>query len=274
MKFRARPLAALFAGLVAFSLQAGQTPDPLRAGWEELTFLNPNPALVHFREAGEADPNSREVHLGEALALLNAQPRSETNLAEARRIFEALATTGPDDEIGIAAAYYLARLRQIHDDTTDDTAAMLDYRALLQAHPGHPIAELAAPKLAILLLYADVAMDRWEQHVQEILTLLPSLQSLEARRDTRLILADALLKLRRDHARAYPLITYCLRENLVVRSYRLNTLLLQAAESARVLGFKTEAAGFYRSFLENAPYDVKSAEVRLRLAQLAPTSAP
>ncbi len=270
-----RPLAMLLSAALVFSTAVlAAAEDRVRTAWEELSLLNPNDAQQLFHAAAAHDPASREARLGEALAQLNAQPRSEARLADARRLFESLRAENPADDAGIAATYYLARLRQIHDYATDRTPAILAYRALLAAHPGHPIAELAAPKLAILLLYDDVAPAVWDQRAQEIFTLLPQLQSPEARRDTRLILADALIKLRRDHARAYPLLAHCLDANLIVRVQRLNSALLQAAESARILGRNSEAAAYYARYLEQFPRDIKSSEVRHRLAALSGKVAP
>jgi hypothetical protein len=264
----------LAAALVFSSAVLAAPEDRVRPAWEELSLLDPNAAQELFHAAATHDPASREARFGEALAQLNAQPRSETRLADARRLFEALRSENSDDDTGIAATYYLARLRQIHDYATDRTPAILAYRTLLAAHPGHPVAELAAPKLALLLLYDDVAPAVWEQRVQEILALLPQLRSPEGRRDTRLILADALIKLRRDHARAYPLLTDCLAAGLIVRVPRLNSTLLQAAESARLLGRDSEAAAHYARYLELFPRDIKSSEVRARLAALSGKAAP
>ncbi len=269
MNLRERPLALLFSATLAFSVFAAEPDTRVHSAWEELALLNPDEAQRLFHAA-----TGREARFGEAVALLNAQPRSEAKLAEARRLFTNLQEENAADDTGIAATYYLARLRQIHDYATDRTAAILAFRALLAAHPGHPVAELAAPKLALLLLYDDVTPAVWETRAQEIFTLLPQLRSPEARRDTRLILADALIKLHRDHARAYPLLVYCLDGDLIIRPQRLNTALLQAAESARLLGRDREAAGLYTRHLEQFPRDIKASEIRARLGALTGKAAP
>lgn len=274
MKLREHPLALLFACTAAVGAFAASPDDRVQSAWTELALLNSDGALELFRSVPESAASRREIEFGEAVALLNAQPRSEAKLAEARRLFTAVQEQNPDDDTGIAATYYLARLRQIHDYAPDRTAAVLAYRALLAAHPGHPVAELAAPKLALLLLFDDVPATVWEQRVQEISDLLPRLRSPEARRDTRLILADALIQLRRDHARAYPLLVYCLDENLIVRPQRLNTALLQAAESARFLDRTAEAAALYTRYLDQFPRDIKASEIRARLDALPRKGAP
>lgn len=234
-------------------------------GWQELSLLNASEAQQAFTAAAEANPASREARLGEALSLLQLRSRTPGNIAAAGQLLETLRTENAADDAGIGAAYYLARIQQVHSFTPDRQAAVAGYRALLAAYPGHHYAQLAAPKLALLLLYDDVPPDEWEQRVEEIQALIPRLTTPEAIRDTRLTLATAFIRLRHDHARAYPLIASCLAAGSVTRMTRLNALLVQAAESAQRLGKKAEAAGYYARFLEEFPHDSKSDEIQHRL---------
>lgn len=248
----------------ACPLLAFGAPDPsdTREGWKELSLLNAAPARAAFA----ATAPSREARLGEALAVLQARSRSAGSLADARRRFDALRQEQPDDDVGIAASYYLARMSQLHDLVPDRAAAVAGYRALLAAHPEHAYAQLAAPKLAILLLYDEVDDSEWERRVDSLLALLPQLTAPEAARDFRLTLATALIRLRRDHMRAYPLLTTCLAGSSLVRLSHVNALLLQAAESARVLGRPQEEIAWYTRFLADFPHDPRSDEIRRRLA--------
>jgi len=270
----ARPLAVLCALLSVCRLSGSAPEARLREAWDELARLNPNVARDGFAAVTAAQPAEREARFGLALASLNTQPRRAATLAAARREFTALRDENPRDDFGIGATYYLARLDQILDDPPNPVAAVAGYRALLAAHPGHPYAELAAPKLAILLLYDDVTPAIWELRLVELTALLPRLQSPEACRDTRLVLADALIKLQRDHARAYPLLVHCLEHNLIARMPRLNAVRLQAAESARQLGRESEAIAHYTRYVEQFPHDVKTPEVRRRLGELQQKAGP
>lgn len=234
-------------------------------GWQELSLLNASEAQQAFAAAAEADPTSREARLGAALSLLQLRSRTPGTIAAASELLEALRTENANDDAGIGAAYYLARISQLHSFMPDRAAAVAGYRALLAAHATNYYAQLAAPKLALLLLYDDVAPDEWERRVNEIQALIPRLTAPEAVRDTRLALAMAFIRLRHDHARAYPLFASCLADGSVTRMTRLNTLLVQAAESAQRLGKKAEAAGYYARFLEEFPHDSKSDEVQRRL---------
>jgi hypothetical protein len=125
----------------------------------------------------------------------------------------------------------------------------------------------------VLLLYDDVTAAEWDRRVAEIEALLPQLSTPEAVRDTRLTLGTALIRLRHDHARAYPHFTACLAAGTVTRLSRLNAVLVQTAESAARLGRPAEAAGYYAEFLRAFPNDVKSDEIRRRLAALPPVAS-
>lgn len=232
-------------------------------GWLDLNRLDPAAAQSKFE-----DRTDRKSRLGQALVLLGAQPRTDARIHEARTILEELRAGNPNDDTGIAATYQIARIDQLFAQPANPAAAIATYRELLARHPGNPIAERAAPKLTLLLLYAEVENATWEQHVAEITALLPSLQSPSAQRDTRLVLADALLRLRNDHARALPLFEYCLQRNLIVRPPGIASALLTAAECARVVGRKAEAAAYYRRYVQEFPREPGVSEAGRRAEQL------
>jgi len=269
-KFLLAAFCLLAVTAAGAALEAGDLPT----GWKELSLLNTSEAQTVFANAAQAAPASREARLGGALALLQLRSRIAGNIASAREQLEALRRENSGDDSGIAAAYYLARIQQVHSFTPDRAVAVAGYRALRTAHPGHVYAQLAAPKLALLLLYDEVPPDEWERRVAEVQAMIVRLDAPEAVRDTRLILATALIRLRRDHARAYPLITACLEAGSITRKPRLNALLLQAAESAHQLGREAESAEWYGRFLAEFPHDTKADENHRRLAQRSPEARP
>ncbi len=269
MRFRQMMLCIVALALpgAAVGAENAPAPDP-NAGWQELSLVNAREAQTAFASASAADPASRDLRLGAALALLQLRSRTAANIAEAGRLLTALQVENPNDDDGIGAAYYLARIAQVHSFTPDRAAAVAEYRALLAAHPDHPYAQLAAPKLANLLLYDEVPPAEWERRVAEIGALLPSLTAPEAIRDTRLALAMAHIRLHHDYARAYPLFASCLEAGSITRLPHLNAILTLAAESARQLGKPAEAAHYYDRFLAEFPQDVKADEIRRRLMRL------
>ncbi len=250
--------------LLSTSLGAAESSALSPPGWVALSRMDTTTALKIFSR----DTTTRKSRLGHALALLSGADKAAANLQDCRRELIALRNEVPLDDYGIAATFYLARIAQHYEKEPDLAAIINTYRALLADHPGHPIAELAAPKLAILLLYADVTPEEQDARFDEIEALLPALRFAHNQRDTRLVLADALLRLRRNQERAYPLINYCLEENLILRSTRLNQYLLQAAEAARSLGYRAQAIKHYEHFIEAFPRDNKTDEARRRLQQL------
>jgi tetratricopeptide (TPR) repeat protein len=271
MRFR-RLRLIIVAWVLPAAAVCGEDPSlsANQRGWQELSLANAREAQDAFANAIAAHPTDRDTRLGAALALLQLRSRTPGNIATAGELLEALRAENAHDDAGIGAAYYLARIAQVHSFTPDRDAAVTGYRALLAAHPDHHYAQLAAPKLAILLLYDDVPPAEWEHRVDEIRALIPRLTTPEAVRDTRLALAMAFIRMRNDYARAYPLFASCLDDGFITRLPRLNAVLVLAAESARQLGKSTEAAGFYARFLEKFPQDMKADEIRRRLNQLKP----
>jgi hypothetical protein len=260
--------------LLAPLARGADAPAERPSGWRELSLLNPAKAQREFAAALASDPSNRAARLGEALTYLQQRARTPENVAAAGRLLADLRRENAGDDTGIAAGYYLARIEQVHSFTPNRAAAIAGYRALLADHPGHHYAQLAAPKLALLLLYDDVTPDEWERRVAEIQALIPRLTAPEAIRDTQLTLATAFLRLRHDQARALPLFASCLAAGSVTRTPRLNTVLVQAAESAAAQGEDAAAAAYYGRFLVEFPQDSKSDEIRRRLSRLVPKAAP
>lgn len=255
----------LFNLAVCFTTFGAASSAPnIESGWVALSRMDSIQAKSDF----SAVTATRESRLGHALTLLGDADKTAANLENCRRELIELRDEDPNDDYGIAAIYYLARIAQHYDKEPNVAAIISTYRDLLANHPGHPVAELAAPKLAMLLLYADVSSNEQDARFDEIESLLPSLTHPHNQRDTRLVLADALLRLRRNHARAYPLINHCLEQNLILRSTRLNQYLLQAAEAARKLGLRSEAIRHCERYIETFPHDDKTDEVGRRLQRL------
>jgi len=255
----------LFSFALCCTISGAESSVPLiDSGWTALARMDNAKGLELFSH----DQSTRDQRLGYALALLGSTNDSPSKLDPCRRELIALREENPHDDSGIAATFYLARIAQHFEGNGDPQAAIITYRTLLADHPGHPLAELAAPKLAITLLYEDVSDQELQTRFTEIDSLIPRLQHMPNQRDTRLILADALLRLTNDHARAYVLITWCLERDLIQRASRLNNYLLQAGESARILGHKTEAIAHYQRYIKSFPRDNKTDEIRRRLRKL------
>ena len=71
-----------------------------------------------------------------ALELLFQEPREEANALRAKRVFDQLFEINGNDDVGMASAYYLARISHKHLDEPDLESARLGYRFLFEAYPG------------------------------------------------------------------------------------------------------------------------------------------
>ena len=242
-------------------------PADASAAWDLLSRLQTGEAL-HAFEAAEGD----EARLGEAVALLNLQPKTQANVARAEQLLSALAARAGSPEAP-AARYHLARLLQLHATPARPAEAVAAYRELISAYPGNPYADAAVAKLAILVLHQDVPRAEWDSRFAELVALLPDMASPEALRDARLVLAGAALRMHADHALALPFFIAALESGVPLRVNRHKLVLLQAAESARILGDIPRALAFYEDFVRAYPYDVRGHEIRQVLANLRTRAA-
>jgi len=92
---------------------AGETAFPLHAGWQDLALVNASDAQRVFATAQETNPASREARLGAALTLLQLRSHTPSHVADSAELLENLRRENPNDDVGIGAAYYLARIQQL-----------------------------------------------------------------------------------------------------------------------------------------------------------------
>lgn len=180
-----RPMTILF-----FVLASGMKTQGSGIGWEETSQLLFTDATERFRDAIRADASPKN-RLGLAIALLNAQPRTEQNVNESRAILQTIQTQSPNSDIGILATYLLARILQLHQAQPDPAGAAAAFAALHSAHPGHPVAEQAAVKFAMLELYELTPEEKLPQRFDELEKLGAALKTPDAIRDFKYLLANA-----------------------------------------------------------------------------------
>lgn len=265
-----RPLVAcaILPG-IGFTLAAGSVPADdaaLESAWVEGAQLSFDRSAQAFAQLGPR----RDARLGRAVMLLNAQPKTEANIAEARRLFTALRNENATDEPGIAALFYLARLAQFHERAPDLAAARGHYEELVRRHDAHFLGQLARFKLVVLTLYdaADpaapparlAAAEGWGAGIRE-----PSIA-----RDFHVHIADAYLRFAGPLERALEHLLAADATGASVRDLARALLYVQIAECARELGRVEIARRFYGRFLEEFPRDARGTTIRARLAQLGP----
>lgn len=248
-------LALMLAGI------AGALGATTGDGWQYLGRSQNAAALGAFRAA----PVSRDSRLGEAVALLNLQPKTEANLDRAAALLEDLGREGDSDDPGIAALYYRARLAQIHRARPNLEEATRLYRELVARHPMHPLGQLAAVKLAMLSV--------WRPNVDPKVALAEAeglgtrLSDPVALRDFHLALANAYALGEVSEAKSLDHLLAAHRTGEVSGKVAADVL-VRIGELCRLSGKKAQAAEFYSAFLRQFPRDARAFTVRLRLKEV------
>ena len=150
-------LAAAFHAAVPFAVAAPSAPWQEDA-WRRSTELLVDDALAKLpadRTAND-DAERRNLAYTRGILLLNAQPKLQRNVEQARSLLESVRQTRGDDDTGLSALYYLARIAQFHADPGDPARAAALYSELIARAPGHPLAQEAVARLAALRLFEDV----------------------------------------------------------------------------------------------------------------------
>lgn len=261
-------LACLLALAAAGFSRAAPAADD---GWQLL-------AGYLFRDAHDAftrEPAGpdRMRALGEAASLLNDPPVTAGKVAQSEAQLRGLVAANPADESALYARYLLARIAHLHRpaEIAEIEAA---YRAVIAAAPTHPLAQLAAGKLALVLLYQrpDLAVPQRLAAAAALAPVAGAAQLPETACIYYRVLAEAALfydvldeRVLAWLQRADAIGT---REIMTATSLRI-----QLAEVAQALGRREEALGYYRQFLATAvPTDNRYRTAAERMAELAKES--
>ena len=260
---RFRRTLGLVSRALATSVLAAPEEEALD-GWELMRLLR----FTEARLAFEDSPDSGDMWqtLGEALALLNAPPKTRTRLAEARRRFERVAAS-PDRDLRVSARYYLARIAQVHAYEPDWPEARRLFTALLADFPDHPLAQLGAAKIALLDLYDPSLPEPIAERFDRLATLGAHLTDPPAKRDFHYVMGCAAIyhslpdRLALDHLIAS-------RDAGLTNDVNRANVFIRIAETARQLGEIELAREHYARFLEVVRRDVRARYARERLAEL------
>lgn len=242
---------AVGSGLIAAVCVAAD--EPLATTWLKAARMLPAEAYREFAAA----PASREVLLGRAVTLLNVPPVAPGNLERAATWLESLRG---DDEVGIAATYFLARLEQVHRMPPNPERALALYEELYRRHPQHALAQMGWVKAAIGRVYEPgvdfAAIERSGE----------GLTDPQAVRDFHLALADAAGRLRLP---AEKQLEHLLAVDRVGMARRKTSgdVWVRIAELARETGRRELAREYARRFLAEFPNDQRAHLVRERLGR-------
>jgi tetratricopeptide (TPR) repeat protein len=250
-------LAALLVGPAA----AAETPsDPLQQAWSQAAAFQFNEALSLLRKV---EP-SEERRLAEALLLLNRQPRTTRNVERAESLLQELAAG--DSPHAPEAAFYYARLSDLHQLNRDPELARARYRQAYARWPDHPFGEAAWLRAALLeavtvALQGEPMLPFLERLEREG----GSLSGTDARRDFHLLMADLYERHHPNDRAAAQHLASALQAGIPTRVVRIEAL-MRAGSFAMRAGDRAAAVEHWQAFLEEAPGDPRATLARELMA--------
>jgi tetratricopeptide (TPR) repeat protein len=223
-------------------------------------------AYETFQREGTMPETERKF--GEALTLMNLQPRTEANLLRAVELFgEVSNESSPGAPLNGLARLMRARLEEFYLDQPDPEAAKATYLALVRESSGDPVVEMAGARLVIMEAFADAPEKDNLARLEELEELVPFLRSPAGRREFHTAMAFALLDNNGDKGRALDHFLAADREGLTRKASALR-LYLVAGDTAAACGRTEDAVYFYRKLIATYPRDSRAFLVKERLRKL------
>lgn len=262
---RARQMAC--AALLALLWVATARGDLVHA-WKLLGDSRAAKALPEFeREMNAPDPAiAREAKFGKAVTLLDRQPTTRAQIAEAQGLFESLAD-GKGDDVADGSRFFLGRIAQHHLQEPNPGEAAKQYRRLLQERPDSRWAQSAITPLAYLEIYE---LNR-NQTPRERLANAEKLESFvrvpAAESDLNLAIADAVFHYRLPAIMALPHLVTAEKQGLLDLMTR-SDVLTQIGVIATESGDNATALSAFKAFLQANPLDQRHYMVKARIAEL------
>lgn len=258
------PLLGLILTIILPSIGRSNPWDDVSSG-----LFNEAHAAFKTEAAKPGAPDPRSARYGEAIALLNLQPRTQTNIDAAYKILDEIHAAKPDDDLGLNARYLQGRVEQVQRSTPDLAKADAIFSELVNNHLPHPVAQRAMVKLAIIRLYADVDAAERRRRYDAFTTDAGRLTDHGAKVQLHLLLAEYARRL--DFGNQAELNhTLAAYEAGVTKRRLLVEVLVRIADLARLTGDKTLARQFYTRFLEQFPRTDRRSTVEGYLAALGP----
>ncbi|HEY5895201.1 MAG TPA: tetratricopeptide repeat protein [Chthoniobacterales bacterium] len=267
--------AAVFAhGLnLCAASETGATPsEEIDQAWEKGATFRFNEANVHFGKlAGKPGIAERERLLGEAITLLNRQPRAQSNITEAGAIFEKLVRENDSDTIAVFAQYFIGRIEQVFLDPPNYEAARRVYRDLLARFPGDVVAERAASHLVLLDLYEDVSKEERLKRLASLETLGNSLNTSMGKREFHINAGQACLDLDISDEKALEHFLLADKEGITRWQTEMAAWVI-IAELARTENKREVAIEYYKRIIAKYPSNIRTFTMKKRLESLTGTT--
>jgi tetratricopeptide (TPR) repeat protein len=258
--------ATLMIGALPVSVQSSD----LVPGWQQAkSYLYADAQKTFAAASGQAGVNERERSLGEAISLINVQPKTQNTIQRARFLLERVVQENDSDHAGILARYMTGRILEFHQQTPDPQGASAIYRSLVENHPGNPVAEFAASALATVELYAPLSSEERAAKLRELEEIGPRLQTPAGRRDFHLALGAASLALMNEPESTLKHLILA-DQNGITRPETESAVWIQIGEIARRQGHAEIATEYYQKFLAKYLRNNASYTIRKRLEALQP----
>lgn len=269
LRYRLTVLAIGVAAGAAVARAGVARPDPATetAAWEAAARLQIDDALATL---GPSTASGRGAQLATAALLLNRQPRTNAAVERAEALLRQLLASGSDpaDPVVLPARYLAARIAHVHRATPDLEEAVRLYVSLRADADGTTLADLAASKLALALLY-DPRHPRPSAETWAAAEALPaSVARSVFRAQVHLILGRAHLYYTGPGEHALRHLGEAGRLGLANEGLRASVW-VSIGEIARELGHIAVARSAYLGFLEEAGADPRRFAVQSRLDELS-----
>jgi len=273
------PLRVRLVTLALISILSGCTDGKERAdnreksltGWDLAAKYRFNESRRWFRNAAAKSEGRalRMARYGEALALLNAIPKTNGNIERAEAIFTDLARGPQDDAITPRAMYHHGRIQQIHLRVPDLGKASAIYREMISRWPEEMFTQMAIVKLATIQLYEPTSPEEKRRRYTELAALEDLLRFAPPRRDFHYVMGVACLSLELSKERALYHLIACEDAGITLPVIRINTY-CRIGVTAKQLGRYELAAAYFRKFMEASPRDPRTQMIKDHIAELPP----
>ena len=267
-----RTLTVLLLALSASGLPKIGLADPagdILQAWEAATNYRYNQAYRAFLRLQKTEDLSirREAVFGEALMLLNVQPKTSGNIERARELFEGIAEERVDDDLSVQSLYYIGRIYQTHQRVTDYKSSARFFLLAIEREPDHAYGQMAVVRLANVWLYEPVPKAVKLERYERLRALGGNLTFRPAQRDFNYVAGVACLCFELSPERAMEHLKVL--ETVEVHQPRSRaSLYARIGETARKSGDASTARVYFQKFLDEFPRELRTQLIRDRLNQL------
>lgn len=247
------------------SLYAAPAEPTLKAAWEAAEDNQAGLAYRIFRSLqGREGIDERERQFGEAVSVLNVQPRTAENIRQAKDLF--LELLKGDDRFAGLSEFFLARLHADYTDPRDLPTAKRFYRSALERGTGDPVVETGAARLVNMTEADHPQPEDAIRALNELEPLASQLKTPQGKRTFHEAMGQGYILAGELEAG--------LRHHLIAESFGFTRRQTEAAswvtiaEAARELRKNDIAAEYYRKFLAKYLRDSRSYLIAKKLREL------